>query len=352
MNKNKFKLSAIAGMFLASSAIAGTVTATNSANIEMAGDVELKMLSEKTGATKVQKRTAEVNLGFESELKDGVKVITAFRVYDGTQANSGADTFATTEAYALIPFMKGGELKAGLAGNDVYGTDAFDDGGESWKLSIKVPVAKDFTATLVSTISDEKENDDNDGDSGSTALRVDGKIVDFEVGAKYTKAYTDKNNAGEVKTNTATGYVMGSLAGFDVSLEVVSASRSQKGYFASVGKEFGALNAGLSYVNLSKGLKGGEDFAVGMILDGNIDSSTTKDTSAIVIPVEYNLNDKLSVNATFVEVDKQGNDGREIDFGATYALTESSELSIGYGKYTQDNADDQTNIELAVVIDF
>jgi hypothetical protein len=352
MTKNKFKLSVVAGMLLTSSAIAGTVTAPNSVNIEISGDVELKMLSEKTGSTEVQKRTAEVNLGLESELKDGLKVVTAFRVYDGTQANSAADTFATTQAYALIPFMETGELKAGLAENDVYGTDAFDNGGESWKLSVKVPVAKDFTATLVSTIADEKENDDNTGDSESTALRIDGKIADYELGAKYTNAYTDKNNAGEVKTNTTSAYVMGSISSVDVSLELASASKSQKGYFLSLGKEFGALNTGLTYVNLSNGLKGGDDFALGMILDGNIDSSTTKDTSAIAIPLEYALNDKLTANAALIEIDNQGNDGREINLGAAYALSDSAELSVAYGKYTQDNADDQTNIELTVAIEF
>lgn len=352
MIKNKLKLSIAAGMLLTSCAYAGTVTAANSNNIEISGDVELKMLSEKSGSETVEKRTAEVNLGLESQLKSGTKVITAFRVFDGTQANGGADTFDVTEAYALIPFMKGGELKVGLSANDTYGTDAFDNGGEDWKVSIKVPVMENTSVTLVSSISKEDEANANEGDSGATSFQVDTEVSGLSIGAKYVSAYENKDTATEVETNSVFAFATGEVEGFELGFEAVASSGDKRAFFVSASKEFDALTAGLAYVNLTKGQKGGDDFAVGMILDGNIDSSEAEDTSAFVLPLEYAVNDKLTANATLISASVQGDSASELDLGAAYALNSDTEVSLSYGKYTQDNADDQTNIELAVVIEF
>lgn len=118
----------LSAMFLITFGFAGTVTAANSMNIEISCDIELKAVSEKTGSEKVNKRTAEVNLGLISELKNGIKVITNFKVFDGSQAGSDDDGFKVTEAYANMPIMnKKGKIIAGLAENKTYGTDSFDD---------------------------------------------------------------------------------------------------------------------------------------------------------------------------------------------------------------------------------
>ena len=114
----------------------------------------------------------------------------------------------------------------------------------------------------------------------------------------------------------------------------------------------GDLTAGIAYINLSKGMKGGGDFAPGMILDGNVDSSSTKDTSAIVIPLEYAVNDNLTANATFISADVQGSDATEFDLGAAYAMNDNIELGASFGKYSIDGGDDQTNVEFAVAINF
>ena len=92
MIKNKLKLSIAAAMVTATCGFAGTVTAPNSVDIELSGDVELKQVSEKTTGNNVSKRTAEVNLALESKLKGGTKVFTTFTAYDANQGDATATT--------------------------------------------------------------------------------------------------------------------------------------------------------------------------------------------------------------------------------------------------------------------
>ena len=99
-------------------------------------------------------------------------------------------------------------------------------------------------------------------------------------------------------------------------------------------------------------MKGGDDFAPGMIIDGTLESSATKDTTAIIVPLEYAINDQVATTATYISADIMGDDAKEFDIGASYAVDDNAELSICYGKYTQDNIDNQTNIEVAIAIKF
>ena len=367
------KLSLAAAMLTTTCSYAGMVTAPNSSNIELSGDVELKAVSEKTGDTTVQKRTAEVNLALEAKLASGTSFITEIQVYDDTQAGSNIENgtdLDVTKAYAVIPIMGGnGKVVAGLAPNNTYGTDAFDNGGESWKLAVNMPIARGVKVTVVSKVKNEEEKDSNKGDSGATALRVDAKVGEFMIGTKYGLAYANKGDGSspaaasdkEIEKKILTGYIAGSAAGLDLGFEFetddvkfigTNQTTKPKGYYASVGKEIGAFSAGLAYVNLKDGMKGGDDFAPGMILDGNVDSSATEDTSAVVVPLEYAINDNLTAHATYIDAEVQGNDATEIDFGATYAMDDNIELSVGYGKYTIDNTDDQTNVEVAIALTF
>jgi len=370
MIKNKIKLSLAAAMVTATCGFAGTVSAPNSVNIDISGGVELKAVSEKTGNETIQKRTAEVTLALESELKGGTKIFTEFTAYDANQGDANADAgVTTTVAYAEIPIMDGkGKVIAGLAPNDTYGTDAFDNGGEAWQLAVNMPVAKGVKVSLVSKVCNEEEQNKNQGDSGATALRVDAKVGELMIGAKYAQGYKNKGNGltgnatTELKSKVLMAYVAGEIAGLDVGFEYAnkditkvgapSQADKQSGIFLSVGKTIGDLTAGIAYINLSKGMKGGDDFAPGMILDGNVDSSSTDNTSAIVIPLEYAVNDNLTANATFISADVQGSDATEFDLGAAYAMNDNIEIGAAFGKYSIDGGDDQTNVEIAVAISF
>jgi len=375
MIKNKIKLSLATAMLIATTSYAGVVTAPNINNLEISGDIELKQVKEKTGNETIDKRTAEVNLHFDAKSDSGLEVHTTFTAYDDNQGNPNADTGVNTkEAYAIIPLMDGkGKVVAGLAPNNTYGTDAFDNGGESWKIAAFLPVAKGVKVGVVSKIENEEEQDSNKGDSGATAIRIDAKVGEFMLGAKYGQTYKNKNDgkvvAGgaidqdntEKEAKVITAYVTGEIAGLNVGAEFISQSvklvganktTKPKGYYLEASKEIDNLTVGLAYINLTKGAKGGDDFAPGMILDGNVDSSAAKDTSAIVVPLEYAIDDQLSLNATYISADVQGDDAKEFDLGASYAVDDNVELSVGYGKYTIDNADNQTNIEVAIAITF
>lgn len=376
MIKNKLKLSMVAALVTATYGYAGVVKAPNIDLIELSGDIELKQVSEKTTGTN-KYRTAEVNLNLDAKADNGLEVFTSFKVHDGNQAGTGAaipDTasITTTHAYAKIPLGKV-KVVAGLAPNFQYGTGAFDNGGESWKMAVFVPVAKGAKLALVSKVNNETGNAGDKGDSGATALRFDAKVGAFKVGVKYGNNYINKDNGftgvattTEIEKKVITGYVMGSISGVDVGFEYITADvkkvgapaqpEDMKGYFLSLNKEFSSsLSAGFAHVNLSKGMKGGEEFAPGIVLDANVNSSATQDTSATVIPVEFKVNEQVTATGTYISADVQGKDASEIDFSLAYGVNDNAEISLGYGKFDGDTGcaiADQTNIEVTIAITF
>lgn len=365
--------SVLAAALLGTSAVAGTVTAPNSVEVEFSGDAELKLVQEKSGNETVDKRTAEINLNFDAKTESGIDVYTSFKVFDGTQAATAGedidDGFSVTHAYATIPLFEKAKLIAGLAPNEVYGTDAFEDGGESWKLSVKAPIAPGVTVQLVSQVDNEEQADDNKGDSGSTALRVDGTFGDIQAGVKYAQGYMNKGDGltgdpdtTEKEADVLTGYVSGSVAGVEFGAEYITKDitmvgaptqpDAQTGFFVSAGTEISGISAGIAFVSLEKGLKGGEDFAPGIILDGNVDSSAAKDTSAFVVPVGYDFGNGLSVSAAYIAADVQGSDATEIDFGIGYAISDNAEFALDYGNYEIDGGDDQSIVEATIALTF
>ncbi len=377
MIKNKIKLSLAVSLMIATCSYAGTVTAPNIDNIELSGDMELKQVQEKSDTATINKRTAEINLNLDAKMENGLEVYTTFTAYDDNQANTAADkSLRVKHAYAVLPFLKGkGKVYAGLVPNFTYGTDAFDNGGEAWKLAVAVPIAKGVMIQVVSKIENEEESDKNKGDSGATAIRVDAKVGDFMIGVKYGQAYANKGDGPtqvaaadkEKKVKITTAYMMGEVSGVTLGAEVMQQKidmvgvstdlATQKGYFFNASKDVvDGLNIGLSYLNLSKGMKGGDDFAPAMIFEkDSITSSTTKDTTAFIVPLSYKINGNLTANATYVSADIQGKDATEIDFGLEYGLNDNVTLSATYGDF--DGASgcaiaDTKNFEIALAIRF
>lgn len=377
MIKNKLKLSLATSLLLGAYGYAGTLTAPNINNIELSGDIELKAVSEKTDTATINKRTAEINLNLDAKAKNGLEIYSTFTAYDNNQADAEADkSLRVKHAYAVIPLMEGkGKVVAGLAPNFTYGTDAFEDGGEDWKAMVQMPIVKDVKIAIISKIKNEEEQDANKGDIGATEIRVDAKVGDFMVGAKYTNGYKNKDDGltgdqdtTELESKVFMAYGIGEVSGLNVGfeyakkdMEKVGANNLQQfkdaqvGYFAKVEKEVGNFTTGLSYLNLSKGMKGGDDFAVGMILDGNIESSATEGTTAFITPVSYKINKNLTANATYVSADIQGKDAREFDLGLEYGFNDNVTLSATYGDF--DGAmgcviNDTKNFEIALAITF
>ncbi len=382
MTKNKLRLSLAAAMMITTYSYAGSVTAPNVDNIAISGDIELKQVREKSDTATVSFRTAEINLNIDATVADIVDVYTQFQVYDDTQAKATADkTFDVVHAYAVLPIMKGkGKVMAGLIPNITYGTDAFDDGGEDWNIMIQVPVAKGVKVAIISKVKNEEEADKNKGDTGANAIRIDAKISNFMLGAKYAQGHANKGDgfAGlliedkEKKSKVFMTYITGKVAGFDVGFEYAIKDITlqntpigfvqpvkQKGYYASIGKELGAFSVGLGYANLKDGMKGGDDFAPGIIIDGNLDSNGKNlTTSAIVVPLGYAINDNLSLSATYIDGDLEistlkSESVKEIDLGVEYAFNDNVSLSATYGDYNSNIVgNDQKNIEIALAITF
>ncbi len=379
MIKNKLKLSLAAAMIATTCSYAGTVTAPNVDNIEISGELILKQARDRSttpaGISEVESyRTAEVTLNIDATVADTVEIHTAFTAYDDTQAENGADqNVRIDQAYAVVPILNGkGKVVAGLAPNNQYGTEAFDNGGESWKLAVNMPVAKGVKVTVVSKIENEEKQNGNKGDSGTTAIRVDAKVGEFKVGAKYGHGYKNKNDGftgtanTEIKAKVFMAYATGTVSDIDLGFEYANKSiqkigaldsqqpkDNQVGYFATAQKEMGQFRAGVGYMILKHNMQGGGDFAPGMILDGNVNSTGDAKTEAIVIPVSYAVNDALTTSVTYIDAEIGNDDVTEYDFGVEYTYNDNIGLSATYGQYNgEQDTEDQKNFEIEVAITF
>jgi len=375
--QNKFKLSLVAAMMATTCGYAGTVSAPNVDSIEISGDLELKQIREKTEGTTGgtnNKRTAEAHLNIDAMVNDKLEVHTVFEIYDDNQANSAADkTFDVQEIYGVLPIMEGkGKIIAGLVSNAPYGTEAFDNGGEAWRLAIFAPVAQGIKVGVVSKVEKEKDASDDKGDSGATVVRVDGKFGDIQAGLKYASMYANKDDGQtpvaaadkEKEVELLSGYIMGSAMGVDFGaeyltqdVEMVGATtqpKDPKAYFVNASTAFGSFSTGVSYMDLSNGAKAGDDYEPGVIFDGeDIASSATKDTTALVIPFGYDFGNGLSANAAYINADIMDEDITEIDLGVAYTLNDNVELALGYGDWdSKIDANDKQNIELVMTVTF
>ena len=354
----------LATALLGTSAIGGEI------EVKFSGDAEITYKNEKVGSEQNAYNETEVNLMLDAVNKDGVEFHSKFVVYNGVQGDvdndlsndgDGAESnMETKEAYVVAPLGKA-KLIAGLKEDIVYGTEAFDTLDPFWRTAIVFPIAKNTTLQLVTKKLAEQGQNDSKGDSDATVLRIDSSIGEFKLGAKTAQLVMNKDEATQKEKSVVGAYVTGSLGGFDIAFEYMKESKDfeGKGFFISAAKEFEDISASIAYVNLSDGLKGGGDFAVGDILDGNIDSSITKDTTAVVVPLSYKLNDSLTTNVTLVKADILEQSATEFDFGIEYALGEQTAISAVYAtasgdgmKTLLDGEDKQTNMSVAVTMEF
>eukprot|EP01155_Anaeramoeba_flamelloides_P002593 Anaeramoba_flamelloidesa1058892_491.p1 GENE.a1058892_491~~a1058892_491.p1 ORF type:complete len:359 (+),score=43.99 a1058892_491:1329-2405(+) len=347
------------------SALLGTCAFAEGIDLTVSGDAEITYKTEKTGSTKNAFNEAEVNLYFDATNKDGVEFHGGFVAFDGVEADtstSAANTanMETAEAYVMAP-LAGGKAKliAGLKEDEEFGTEAFWSADAYWRTAIIFPINKNLNVRYVAKKLNENMSDDGQGDSDANVFRIDANVGEFSLGARYGSIVKNKDLATEQEITMTGAYVTGSAAGLDLAFEYVSQGDDAdgQGIFLSVGKEMDTLSIGLAYANLTDGQTGGGDFAVSEILDGNIDSSATKDTSALVLPISYAINDKLSANAVLVSADILEDSATEVDVGLEYAMGEQTTLSAVYAKLSGDGAtalfgDDQTVMAATVTVEF
>ena len=339
----------------------------------ISGDIELKQIKDKNSTATIDKRTAEINLHFDAKTKNGLKIHTTFTAYDDTQADANASNdVKTKEAYVMIPLKKA-KIFGGLIHDNTYGTQAFENGGEYWKLAGFMPIAKGIKIGLISKQINEESKNNNQGDSGATAIRLDTKFNNLSFGIKYVDGYQNKGDGKKVvggqidqqntekKAKMIDSYLLCTINNINIETEylkqtvdLVGASKTlkPKGYYFSVGKNIYNLDAKVSYIYLSKGLKGGDDFDPGLILDGNINSNATKNTKALIFPFKYHINPQTIALLTYIKADILEKDAKEVDVGLNYMLDKNVDFGIKYGKFTQDNQPDKKKMELVCNIKF
>ncbi len=362
----------IRNLTLASALLGTCLSAANiesNVNLNVSGDAEITYKTEDTDKTKNAYNETEVNLYVDAVNQDGIEFHSKFVVFDGIQADTSttADNTAnmeTAEAYVKAPLMGGKvHIMAGLKENGGYGTDAFWSADSQWRTAITVPIAKGTTFKYVRKKLTEKKANDGDGDKDANVFRLDTKFNGYAMGVKYGQVIVNNNLASEKEQKIVGAYFLGDIAGIDTAFEYMDIGEDfdGTGYFLSLGKEFdNGLSVGLGYASLTDGMKGGSDFAVSEILDGNIDSSTTKDTSAIALPISYPVSDKLTANLTLVSADVLDESATEYDIGFEYALGEQTTLSGVYANISgdgvkalnSDSSDDYTVMNLKVSMAF
>jgi hypothetical protein len=341
-----------------------SIETPNSIDAKVHGDMEMKIVNEDIGGKSVSKRTAEVNIAFDSKLANQIEVFSLFKLFNGTsdQNDSSSENYddglKTKNIYAKVPFMNHkGYVNVGLAPNEVFGDDAFDNGDESWKIEIVASLKPSLYLVAESRVDQEREQDNNCGDSGEESVGVIYKDKKIESGVKYISAYSNKGDSNEVISSGLNGYIKTKVALFDVTAEVllkdIKDQSSQSGYFVTFSNEFKKVDAAVHYALMTGGLKGGDELKMSAILDGNIDSSSTNDTFVISVPVEYKMSDKFSLNANFVLASIEDIDAMGLDIGTTHKIDDSTEVSLVLATFdSDDNTKDQTNVEIALNLEF
>lgn len=367
----------IRNLTLASALLGTCLSAANiesNVNLNVSGDAEITYKTEDTDKTKNAYNETEVNFYVDAVNQDGIEFHSKFVVFDGVQGRADTDdgnadndntaNMETAEAYVKAPLMGGKvHIMAGLKENGGYGTDAFWSADSQWRTAITVPIAKGTTFKYVRKKLTEKMANDGDGDKDANVFRLDTKFNGYKMGVKYGQVIVNNNLKTEKEQKIVGAYFLGDIAGIDTAFEYMDISEDfdGTGYFLSLGKEFeSGLSVGLGYASLTDGMKGGSDFAVSEILDGNIDSSATKDTSAIAVPISYPISDKLTANLTLVSADVLEESATEYDIGFEYALGEQTTISAVYANISgdgvkalnDDKSDDYTVMNLKVSMAF
>lgn len=348
MNNKKLKLSLVAAMMLGTYAVADT-------KFSMSGDAEITYKTDKTDTTSIAYNETEVNLGITAALKGGTEVITAFTVYDGVQADDAGDAtvgLSTSEAYVKTT-VSGYGVSAGLMSNSYFGTDAFENGGESWKTVVSKKMA-DTTVKVYAKKIKEMSADDGKGDSDSMGLIVNSKVSGFKVGLKVDATSKNTDTATENATTTTYVYGMGAVAGVDLGAEIATQSGDSEGmgYFLSAGYSVNdSLSFSGAYVGLTEGMSAGDDFAPGSFFDGNVASSADKDTSALVLGASYSFSG-ISTSATVIAAEVLEESATEIIVGAEYALNDDVTLALSYADASGDTIDDISTMSASISTSF
>jgi hypothetical protein len=359
--KNRFLLFSI-GFLLASTL--HSIETPNSIDAKVSGDMEMKIVNEDIGGKSISKRTAEVNIAFDSKLANQIEVFSLFKLFNGTAGQNDSssenydDGFKTKNIYAKVPFMNHkGYANVGLAPNEIFGDDAFDNGDESWKIEVVASLKPSLYLIVESRVDEEREQDNNNGDSGEESIGLIYKDKKIESGIKYISAYSNKGDSNEEISSEFNGYIKTKVALFDVTAEVllkdIKDQSSQSGYFVTFYKEFKKVDTAVHYALITGGLKGGDELKMSTILDGNIDSTSTNDTFVISVPVEYKMSDKFSLNANFVLAAIEDIDAIGLDIGTTHKIDDSTEVSLVLANLNSDDSSkDQTNVEIALNLEF
>ena len=370
--KNKFKYNLMLAIILAINNVNAKSTFEN---LKLNGDIELIDTNTKTNSKTIHKRTSEMNIDISTNIDSNVDVFTTFEMFNGTQGQASEDSentddgFQTKSAYVVVPIKKT-KLMAGLNSETIFGTNAFDDEKDFWQLGLHFLVKENITLSLISYIENEEEMNSNTGDTKTNEVKAIIKTDVFNAGVKYAITNENKNNGqssielSEKEIKTITTYFKTSYAQIDFDLEIdldnveligTNETIKQKGYFAKINKTIGDFSIGTSYTKLLNGKKGGDEFAISLFYDGNIDSNFTNSTNAIAIPIKYQINDKLSMNALFVDINIQGENAKEFDLGLEYIMNDNVTFSTIFGKLNGDdeaNIDDASNLEIALAITF
>lgn len=349
MMKNKLKLSLVAAMMLGTYAVADS-------KVTVSGEAEITYKSVENATSNTFNET-EVSVGIEAENKSGIKFISSFTAYDDEQADSTASTnVTTTTAYVTAPLPSGFGLTAGLSPNNAFGTDAFENGGESWKTVVSKELSKDLKVKVYSKVINESGLDKDEGDSGEMGLAVSGKASGFKFGVKTASIEKNKDTNTEMTSTKLNAFVSGDVSGYSVAAEYLSEGddKDGTGMFLSVGKEAGKLSTSLAYILVSGADgSGGGDFAPGSFFDGNINSNANDDTSAIVLGGEYAVSDALKASATLISASVTGDSATEVIVGASYDLDGATSVGVSYATASGDAlTDDETTMSLTLATSF
>jgi hypothetical protein len=353
--KTTIKLSMVAAFLMGTCAVADTKLTTS-------GDAEISYKSIESAGETNKLISTEVNLNIDAALADGVGLHTSFVVFDGVQADSsaGADNtanMATTYAYVTMPVLDSkGMVKAGLSPDDAFGTGAFENGGESWKTAFSYAISDSLKVSISDKKIKEMQADDSVGDSDEMAVALTGNIDGIALGLKSASKVTDKDAATEESTSFTNLFVSGEYTGFGYGFEYKAngGDADGSGIYLEASKTFDKLSTSLEYVTLTEGISAGDDFAPGEFFDGNVASSATKDTSAIVVGLGYPITETVGLSATLISAEVLEKSATEMILSASYAYSDATSILATYANATGDGVgtDDESVMKVTIETSF
>lgn len=322
----------------------------HSGTLNLSSDLELSHDQEDNGTLTDNfiNATAGIDINFEND--NNMKSYIRLLLYDDSAGVN--DSISKMELETLIftsPIYKDiVYIKAGYFIDDDFGTSAFEDNRETWKAQLSSTFIENINIIFNLEKIKEANLDKNSGDTNRIYSDLYYSLNDYMFGLRFAIISNTDINAKRLSNKEIGLYAKAIFYDIEFNLELnkkVSDLNNQEaslnrvrgdGIFLSASKNINKFNVGLQYIFVQNGIDIGNLFEIGIITFGDdeqsdtLTSSSTKNSSILVIPIQYNFNKKLSLDTAILLGKNQGKNFNEFDIALSYTLNDNLSFYASY----------------------